>query len=196
MFTLLQVAVVDTLMEELPLEVVKPDFWVKALPVIQVWAIKLLAVVLIFLVGKWIARMIAKFVSKALNKKKGNETLAAFMSSIAYFLIMIFVLIAAINKLGIQTTSLIAIIGAAGLAVGLALQGSLSNFAAGVMLIMFKPFRVGDNVTGAGQTGKVHEIQMFSTILVGEEGKAIIIPNSKITGDIIINFEGVNRLQD
>jgi small conductance mechanosensitive channel len=193
MFTLLQAAVVDTLMEELPLEVVKPDFWVKALPVLQVWAIKLLAVVIIFLVGKWIARIIAKFVSKALNKKEGNETLAAFMSSIVYFLIMIFVLIAAINKLGIQTTSLVAIIGAAGLAVGLALQGSLANFAAGVMLIMFKPFKVGDNVTGAGQTGKVHEIQMFSTILVGEEGKAIIIPNSKITGDIITNFEGVPK---
>jgi small conductance mechanosensitive channel len=193
MFTLLQAAVVDTLMEELPLEVVKPDFWVKALPVLQVWAIKLLAVVIIFLVGKWIARIIAKFVSKALNKKEGNETLAAFMSSIVYFLIMIFVLIAAINKLGIQTTSLVAIIGAAGLAVGLALQGSLANFAAGVMLIMFKPFKVGDNVTSAGQTGKVHEIQMFSTILVGEEGKAIIIPNSKITGDIITNFEGVPK---
>ncbi|MBM4399352.1 MAG: mechanosensitive ion channel, partial [Candidatus Cloacimonetes bacterium] len=155
--------------------------------------IKLLAAILIFIIGKWIAKTIGKVMHKAMIKSKTDETLAAFISNIVYFLLLIFVVIAAIGKLGVQTASFIAIIGAAGLAIGLALQGSLANFAAGVMLILFKPFKVGDNVTSAGQTGIVHEVQMFSTILIGEDGKAIIIPNAKITGDIIVNLNGVPK---
>ena len=194
MFTLLQAAIVDTVASVLPVEAVKPSFWVKALPKLQIWGVKILAALLIFIIGKWIAKMIGKLIYKAMIKSKTDETLSGFISNITYFLLLIFVVIAAISKLGVQTASFVAIIGAAGLAIGLALQGSLSNFAAGVMLILFHPFKVGDNVTGAGQTGKVHEIQMFSTILIGEEGKAIIIPNSKITTDVIINFEGVKDL--
>jgi len=193
MFTLLQASVADTLQKVLPVEVIKPDFWTKMLPKLQVFGIKLLAALLIFIIGKWIAKIISKLIHKAMMKSKTDATLAAFICNIVYFLLLIFVVIAAIGQLGVQTASFIAIIGAAGLAVGLALQGSLANFAAGVMLILFHPFKVGDNVTGAGQTGKVHEIQMFNTILIGEEGKAIIIPNSKITADVIINFEGVPK---
>lgn len=193
MFTLLQVSVADTLANVLPVEAIKPSFWIKVLPLLKVWGIKLLAALLIFIIGKWIAKMISKVLHTAMLKSKTDETLSSFISNITYFLLLIFVVIAAISKLGVQTTSFVAIIAASGLAIGLALQGSLANFAAGVMLIMNHPFKMGDNITTAGQTGKVHEIQMFSTILTDAEGKAIIIPNSKITGDIIINFEGVPK---
>lgn len=193
MLTLLQAAVVDTLANVLPTEVIQPTFWTKLLPKLQVWGVKLLAALLIFLIGKWVAKWISVLIRKAMIKSKTDETLAAFISNITYFLLLIFVVIAAISKLGVQTTSFVAIIGAAGLAIGLALQGALANFAAGVMLILFHPFKVGDNVTGAGQTGKVHEIQMFSTVLVGPDNQAIIIPNSKVTADIIVNFEGVKK---
>jgi len=189
----LQGSVADILADIVLVELVKPDFWTKMLPKLQVWGIKLLAAILIFIIGKWIAKTIGKVMHKAMIKSKTDETLAAFISNIVYFLLLIFVVIAAIGKLGVQTASFIAIIGAAGLAIGLALQGSLANFAAGVMLILFKPFKVGDNVTSAGQTGIVHEVQMFSTILIGEDGKAIIIPNAKITGDIIVNLNGVPK---
>jgi len=190
---LLETVVADTLAKVLPTEVIQPGFWAKMLPKLQVIGIKLLAALLIFIIGKWVAKWISKLIHKAMVKSKTDETLAAFISNITYFLLLIFVVIAAISKLGVQTTSFVAIIGAAGLAIGLALQGSLSNFAAGVMLILFHPFKVGDNVTGAGQTGKVHEIQMFSTVLIGPDNQAIIIPNAKITADVIINFEGVHK---
>jgi small conductance mechanosensitive channel len=193
MFTLLNTAIADTVANVLPLEVVKPDFWHKALPIAQSWGLRLLAALLIFIVGKWIAKMVGKFIHKAMITSKTDETLATFISNITYFLLLIFVVIAAISKLGVQTTSFVAIIAASGLAIGLALQGSLANFAAGVMLILNHPFKMGDNITTAGQTGKVHEIQMFSTVLTDPDGRAIIIPNAKIMGDIIINFEGVPK---
>jgi small conductance mechanosensitive channel len=193
MFPLLQTVVADSVAKVLPVEVITPSFWVKILPKLQIIGLKLLAALLIFIIGKWIAKLLCKIMSKAMEKSKTDPTLAAFLSNIVYFLMMIFIVIAAISKLGVQTTSFVAIIAASGLAIGLALQGSLANFAAGVMLIMNHPFKVGDNITAAGQTGKVHEIQMFSTILEDADKKAIIIPNSKLTGDIIINFEGVHR---
>jgi small conductance mechanosensitive channel len=194
MFTLLQAAVTDSIAGAMPTELAKPDFWAKVLPKAEIWGAKLLVVVLIILIGNWISKIIANFMRKALNKKEGNETLAAFLSSIVYFILMVFVVIAAINKLGVQTTSFVAIIAASGLAIGLALQGSLANFAGGVMLVLYKPFRVGHTITGAGQTGKVHEIQMFCTVLKDADGKAIIIPNGKLSNDIIVNFEGVDKL--
>jgi len=194
MLTLLQAAVTDTLINELPVEVFKPAFWENILPKLQIIGIRLLAALLIFVIGKWVAKLVCKMIKKALLKSKTDETLAAFIGNITYFLLMIFVVIAAISKLGVQTTSFVAIIAASGLAIGLALQGSLANFAAGVMLIMNHPFKVGDTITGAGQTGKVHEIQMFSTILEDADKKAIIIPNAKLTGDVIVNFEGTKNL--
>jgi small conductance mechanosensitive channel len=195
MFPLLQAVIADSVAKVLPVEVIQPTFWVKILPKLQIIGLKLLAALLIFIIGKWIAKLLAKILHKAMEKSKTDPTLTAFVSNITYFLLMIFVVIAAISKLGVQTTSFVAIIAASGLAIGLALQGSLSNFAAGVMLIMNHPFKVGDNITAVGQTGKMHEIQMFSTILEDADKKAIIIPNSKLTGDIIINFEGVEKLK-
>jgi small conductance mechanosensitive channel len=106
---------------------------------------------------------------------------------------MVFVVIAALNKLGVQTTSFIAIIGAAGLAVGLALQGSLANFAAGVLLIIFKPFKVGDFIAAAGTLGTVKEIQIFNTVLDHFDNRRIVVPNAKLTGDNITNFSAIEK---
>jgi len=192
MFNILQAAKIDTIATALPLEIVKPDFWHRILPLLKDWGLKLVAALLIFFVGKWIAKMLGKVIHSALIKSKTDETLAGFIANITYFTLLIFVVIAAISKLGVQTTSFVAIIGAAGLAIGLALQGALANFAAGVMLILFHPFKVGDNVTGAGQTGKVQEIQMFSTVLIGENNQAIIIPNSRSIARNVVAIWRVN----
>ena len=143
---------------------------------------------LIFFIGKWIAKLISRISASAMAKASFNETLASFFKNIIYYGILAFVVTAALNKLGIETTSFVAIMGAAGLAVGLALQGSLANFAAGVMLIIFHPIRVGDKVEAGGASGTVKEIQIFSTVLETKEKNKVIVPNSKITGDKITIF--------
>lgn len=149
------------------------------------YGMNIVAALLIFIIGKWVARVISNLTEKALIKTKMEKTLASFSRNIVYFGILTFVVIAALNKLGIETNSFLAIIGAAGLAVGLALQGSLSNFAAGVMMVLFQPFRVDDYIEAGGAEGIVHEIQIFSTVLINKDKKRIIIPNAKITGDKI-----------
>jgi small conductance mechanosensitive channel len=142
--------------------------------------------ILIFIIGKWAANLVSKIAGATMHKAKLNETLTSFLKNIIYYVLLIFVVIAALNKLGIETTSFVAIIGAAGLAVGLALQGSLANFAAGVMLILFQPFKVGEEVEAGGASGVVKEIQIFSTIMETNDKKKIIVPNAKITSDKII----------
>lgn len=141
---------------------------------------------LIIVIGKFLARLVTKLVEKAMIKAKMNPTLASFAKNIVYFGILIFVFLAALEKLGIQTTSFIAIIGAAGLAVGLALQGSLANFASGVLIIIFEPFGVGDYIEAGGAAGVVKEIQIFNTIITTDDNKKVIVPNSKVTGDKIV----------
>ncbi len=190
MFTLLQTVVADSLKDIVSVEIIKPTFWAKILPKLQVFGLKLLVAVIIYIIGKWVAGVIKKTIKRSMIKSGKDATLTNFISSIVYFVVLLFVIIAAIGKLGVQTASLVAMFGAAGLAVGLALQGSLANFAGGVMLILFHPFKVGDTITGGGQTGKVHEIQMFSTILMGEGDKVIFIPNGKLSNDVIVNAEG------
>ncbi|MBP6920813.1 MAG: mechanosensitive ion channel [Candidatus Omnitrophica bacterium] len=152
------------------------------------YGLRLVYAILILIIGKWIARLVTNLVEKAMIKGKLDQTLASFAKSLAFIGLMAFVIVAALNKLGIETTSFIAIIGAAGLAVGLALQGSLANFAAGVMLIIFKPFKVGDFVEAAGKLGTVVEIQMFNTILDQPDNRRTIVPNAKVTGDTVTNF--------
>lgn len=142
--------------------------------------------ILIFIIGKWVARLVYRIAGAAMHKAKLNETLVSFLKNIIYYVLLIFVAIAALNKIGIETTSFVALIGAAGLAVGLALQGSLANFAAGVMLILFAPFKLGDEVEAGGASGIVKEIQIFSTILETADNKTIIVPNAKITSDKIV----------
>ena len=152
------------------------------------FGIKVLIALVIFLVGRVIARMIARGLRKVMQAQSVDKILETFVSNLVYWTVMIFVIIAAINQVGIQTTSLIAIMGAAGLAVGLALQGSLSNFAAGVLIVLFRPYRVGDFVEAAGISGVVLQGQILTTILKTGDNKQIIVPNSQIMGSIITNY--------
>ncbi|MFA5059181.1 MAG: mechanosensitive ion channel domain-containing protein [Candidatus Omnitrophota bacterium] len=162
--------------------------WDKIYGYLIQYGINLLAAVVIFILGKWAAQIVSKIVDKSMTRSKINRTLVTFAKDMVYFIILAFAVIAALNKLGVETTSFIAVLGAAGLAVGLALQGSLSNFAAGVMLIIFQPFHVGSTVEAGGALGVVEEIQIFNTIIVTSDGKRIIVPNAKITGDKITVF--------
>jgi small conductance mechanosensitive channel len=153
--------------------------------------------IVILIVGRWVAKIIRNIIAKILTKKKVDGTIVSFVASICYFLLLTFVVIAALARVGLQTTSFIAVIGAAGLAVGLALQGSLANFAAGFLLILFRPFKEGDFIEGAGTAGIVEDIQIFTTTLATPDNKKVIIPNSKLTGDNIINYtaKGTRRVE-
>jgi small conductance mechanosensitive channel len=117
-----------------------------------------------------------------------DKILETFFCNLVYWVLMIFVIIAAINQIGVQTTSLIAVMGAAGLAIGLALQGSLANFAAGVLIVMFRPYRVGDFVEAAGIAGVVQQVQILTTVLKTGDNKQIVVPNGQIMGSIITNY--------
>ena len=148
----------------------------------------LLAAIVIFLIGKLIAKWVRRIVSKVMTKGDVDPLIIGFTSSIVYIGMMVFVVMAALGQIGIQTTSFIAILGAAGLAIGLALQGSLANFAAGFLLIMFRPFKVGDFVEAAGVMGTVEVIQIFTTTLKTPDNKTIIVPNGKLGSDNITNY--------
>ena len=152
------------------------------------YGVKFATAVFIFVVGKWVAKIIVNIAKSAMAKSKVDDTLISFIGNIVYGLILAFVIIAALSQIGIQTASLAAILAAAGLAVGLALQGSLSNFAAGVMIILFRPFKIGDTVEAGGATGKVHDIDIFTTTLTSDDGKKIIVPNAAITSGKIVVF--------
>ncbi|MBF0384864.1 MAG: mechanosensitive ion channel [Candidatus Omnitrophica bacterium] len=149
------------------------------------YGMNIIAAILIFVIGKWVAKIATNLLEKVMINAKIEQTIATFTKNIVYYGILVFVGIAALNKIGVETNSFLAVIGAAGLAVGLALQGSLSNFAAGVMMILFQPFRLGDYVEAGGAEGTVQEIQIFSTIIINKDNKKIIVPNAKITGDKI-----------
>ena len=144
--------------------------------------------VVIFVAGRWVARVATRMVRSGLRRADLDETLVAFLGNVVYGLLIAFVVIAALSQLGVETTSLAAIFAAAGLAIGLALQGSLSNFAAGVLIIAFRPFKAGDYVTVAGTSGTVEDVNIFTTHLKTPDNKAIVVPNAAITGDIITNF--------
>lgn len=160
----------------------------KIIELVQVWGLKAVMAVVIFLIGRILARVLRNSLRIALRRGKVEETLVSFAANLAYALLMVMVIIAALNQLGIQTTSFIAILGAAGLAVGLALQGSLANFAAGMLMIIFKPFKVGDFIEAAGTMGIVEEIEIFTTKMRTPDNKQIIIPNNQITNGNITNF--------
>jgi small conductance mechanosensitive channel len=164
------------------------QLWMQVQGVVTDWGIKVLAAVAIFIIGRWIAKGIRRGVRRMMEKGDADPIIIGFVGSIVYIALLAFVVIAALGQLGIQTTSFIAILGAAGLAVGLALQGSLANFAAGFMMIIFRPFKVGDFIEGAGVAGVVKDMQIFTTTLKTGDNKTIIIPNAKISGDNIINY--------
>ena len=150
--------------------------------------INLVSAIVIFFVGKWIVNLVVRGLLKAMQKGDMDITLRRFVANLARMLLMLFVIIAAIHQLGIQTASLIALLGAAGLAVGLALQGSLSNFAAGVLIVLFRPYKVGDWIEGGGVSGAVEEVQILTTVLKTGDNKRVIIPNSQIMGTTITNY--------
>jgi small conductance mechanosensitive channel len=152
------------------------------------YSMQILAAVVILVVGLWLAKKIKACFVSALNKKEVDPTLIGFFSSTLHGGLVLFIVIAAIGKLGVQTTSFVAVIGAAGLAVGLALQGSLSNFASGFLLILFKPFKVGDVIKAGGEAGVVVEVGILTTELKTPDNVKIIMPNSSIMGGSITNM--------
>ena len=155
---------------------------------VTAYGIKILLALVIFLVGKWVARQVADAALKVMNKREVDPALSNFAHSLVYWALFAFVVIAALGQLGIQTASFVAIVGAAGLAIGLAMQGSLSNFAAGVLILIFRPFKIGDFIEAAGTSGIVEKIQIFTTELRTGDNKLVIIPNSGVTGGNIVNY--------
>ena len=151
-------------------------------------AINIVTGIAIFVIGKWVVGLVTKAIRKLMQKQEVDKTLETFVGNLVRMVLMVFVIIAAISAVGIQTTSLIAVLGAAGLAVGLALQGSLSNFAAGVLIVLFRPYKVGDWVEAAGISGAVVEVQILTTILKTGDNKQVIVPNSQIMNSIITNY--------
>lgn len=152
------------------------------------FGIKLFVAILIVFIGKMLSRLVSKGVAKVLGHKNVDQTVISFVESLVYGLAFTLTLIVAISHLGFNTSSLVAILGAAGLAIGLALQGSLSNFASGVLLISFRPFKAGDFVEVSGVAGIVEEVLIFSTKLRTGDNKTVIIPNGAITGGTITNY--------
>jgi small conductance mechanosensitive channel len=158
--------------------------------------LKLVVVIAIFLAGRWGSKFLRDFIKRTLGKTRTDPTIVAFASNMSYYVTMGFVVLAILGQLGIETTSLIALVGATGLAVGLALQGSLANFAAGLLLIIFRPFRVGDWINVSGVSGYVEDLELLTTVLRTLDNRTVIIPNSKLTDDNIINYStrGILRL--
>lgn len=152
------------------------------------FGIRLIAAIAIFFIGRIVVRFVTKEIRKVMESQEVDKILQSFVSNLVYWALMIFVVIAAINQVGVQTTSLIAIMGAAGLAIGLAMQGSLANFAAGVLIVMFRPYRVGDFVEAAGIAGSVLQVGILTTVLKTGDNKQIIVPNAQIMGSIITNY--------
>ena len=144
--------------------------------------------IVIFLIGIRVAKVCEKLTKKAIEKKKVDKAVGSFLASLVYALVFAATVLMALSQVGVETTSFVAILGAAGLAVGLALQGSLSNFASGVLIIILRPFKSGEFIEAAGESGSVSKIEIFSTELLTPDNKTIIIPNSAIMGGAITNY--------
>jgi len=160
----------------------------KIIELVTFYGMKLILAFVIFFVGKWIASKAVGIIKSIMTKAKVDPTLVSFTGNMVFGAAMAFVCIAVLNQVGVETTSLAAVIAAAGLAIGLALQGSLSNFAAGIMIILFRPFQNGDFVDVNGVEGHVEDISLFTTYLATTDNKQVIVPNSTITDGIIINY--------
>ena len=152
------------------------------------WSIKFASAIAIFVIGRWVAKIILRIAKKVMRKSRLDEMLIHFASNILYTLLLTVVVLATLEQLGVKTISAIAILGAAGLAIGLALQSSLSNFASGVMLIIFRPFNVGDFVDAGGTSGTVERISLFNTVMRTGDNREIIVPNGQIYDGTIINY--------
>ena len=152
------------------------------------FAIGLGKAIAIFFIGRFVVRLILKAISKIMQRQDVEDTLESFVLSLTRMVLMLFVIIATVGALGFQTTSFIAVLGAAGLAIGLALQGSLSNFASGVLIVLFKPYKVGDFVEAAGIAGVVEQVEILTTVFKTGDNKQVIVPNGQVMGSIITNY--------
>ena len=161
-------------------------------PMLTGWGVKIFLALVIYIIGKWVARRVTAFVGRLMNNRSADPTLVKFLSNVVYAILLTAVILAALDTLGLPITSLIAVVGAAGLAVGLALKDSLGNFASGVMLVTFKPFSQGDMVEVAGISGKVDEVRIFSTILTTTDNKQITIPNGLVYAEAITNYTALD----
>ncbi len=184
------------IVEELPFAKMLKEEYLSPAKLIEVatdYGPKLIAAIAVFVIGRWVASFVTGMIVRASRRAKVDETLLGFLQNVVYLMLLIVVCIASLGCLGVDTTSLSAILAAAGFAVGMALQGSLGNIASGVMLVVFKPFKVGDYVELAGTSGKVVEIQMFSTILLTPDNVRVVVPNGNITGGAISNYSAESR---
>jgi len=161
--------------------------------VVAQYGLRVLGALATIIIGIWLAKILSKSLGKVLNKKSVDQTLVKFIVSLVKIALITFVIISAASQVGIQTASFVAVIGAAGLAIGFALQGSLSNLAAGVMLIIFKPIKVGDFIEGGGATGSVDSVGIFITTLHTPDNKVVFIPNSTLTGGNITNYSANDK---
>ena len=152
------------------------------------FGLNIITALAIYFIGKMVVGIVVRALRKLMQKNNVDITLETFIGNLVRVSLLVVVIIAAVGALGIQTTSLIAVMGAAGLAIGLALQGSLSNFAAGVLIVLFRPYKVGDYVDAAGVAGSIEEVQILTTIMKTPDNKRIIVPNSQIMSSIITNF--------
>lgn len=157
-------------------------------PFIANWGGRIVAAILIFIVGRWIVNLLTRLVVQAIGKANVEETLTRFLGSLIRITLLVFVVLAAVGALGVETTSFLAILGAAGLAIGLALKDSLSNFSSGVMLVFFRPFKAGDFIEAAGIAGVVHSVRIFNTVMKTGDNRVITVPNSLIYAGTITNF--------
>ena len=152
--------------------------------------LSLILAIAILVIGRQIVKILIRVITVALEKSKTEHTVRIFVTNLLNTLLMIVVFIAAINQLGIETTSIIAILGAAGLAIGLALQGSLANFAAGILIVVYRPYKVGDYIEAGSHAGTVKDIQIFSTVLTTPDNKIVVVPNGSIMNGSIVNYSG------
>lgn len=157
------------------------------------YGIKVVGAIVILIIGRIVANIMRSLTVRGLNRTKTDPAIISFVGSLVYMAIIVFTVIAALSKFGVQTASFVAVIGAAGFAIGFAMQGSLSSFASGVLLLIFKPIKVGDFVEVAGIAGSVKEIRLFNTILATPDNVKIFVPNNKINGDIIKNYAGYDE---
>ncbi len=172
------------------------EIWInKAIDFVVDYGPKVLGAILIYLIGSWIIKKITRVLKNVMNKKHYDESLQKFLVSLISWTLKIFLIITVISTLGVETTSLAALIAAAGLAIGLALQGSLGNFAGGVLLIIFKPYKIGDLIEAQGVLGNVKEIEIFTTKLVTPQNKLAIVPNGAMANGNIINYTAEGKMR-